>query len=287
MKTNSFFPNIFHNIFHNASKMQKMISVGFLFPGLCFFGWSSSIEAQSQSSGFRHPLQIQAVGLYNKVQFQANAAERRADENYLRNQNLGLEGEWKAFENVSFTGNIGYTNLQQTEAGSYKGRDRIGLGAKSAWESENWIMGAGILGFAPNPSQPKTENVNPDFYILRPYIGAGYKWGSFQIQAELHVQTETNTSFRERFNEEFRRHYQGGISASYGVMENLDLFLEMETRIPYDPEIDRASRYASLFPGVSIPTEEYGTFALSAGFPLIEDRIYDRSVRFQYFYFWD
>lgn len=270
--------------FSNHMKNNKIKCIIFSF--FAFVLTNTNVYSRDTGSGFRHPLQIQAVGLYNKVNVQANAADLRGENEYTREQNARLEGEWRAFENVSFLANAGYTNLEQNVGGSYKGQDRFGLGIKSAWESENWVFGAGVLGFSRNPSQPKFENVNPDFYILRPYLGAGYKWGNFQIQGELHVQTETNSDFKEKFNEEFRRHYQAGVSFSYGFGDFVNAFLEVETRVPYDREIDRDSRYASVYPGISIPTEDFGTFAISAGFPIINDRVYDRSVRLQYFYFW-
>jgi hypothetical protein len=271
----------------NKIKLNNKYNMKLTLGTIAFFAFAlTSIHAQDQSSGFRHPLQIQATGLYSKIQVQGNAGDRRDKDDYIRNQNGHIEGEWKAFENLGFSLNTGYTNFQRTDSGSFKGRDRIGFGIKSAWEFDNWLLGGGVLGFSPNSQQPKTETNNPDFFVVRPYLGLGYKIGDFQVQGELHFQTETNDAFRERFNEEFRRHYQAGVSFSYGILESLNLFLEMETRVPYNLEIDTDTRYASVYPGVSFETQDYGTFAVSAGFPIINDRLYDRSVRLQYFYFW-
>jgi hypothetical protein len=241
------------------------------------------VIAESSSSKFRHPLQIQAVGLYSKIQVQASAADKRLEDVYTRNQNAMVEGEWKALDNVSFLLTTGLTNFSRSDSGSFKGRDRIGFGIKSAWENENWLIGGGAVVYNRNGAQPKSEIYSPDLYILRSYFGVGFKAGDFQVQSDFQFQSETNSQFKEKFNEEFHRHFQAGVSLSYGVFENLAVFAEVETRIPYNKEIDKESRYASVYPGISIPTESYGTFAISAGIPIMNDRIYDRSVRLNYF----
>jgi hypothetical protein len=243
-----------------------------------------SLIADSNSSKFRHPLQIQAVGLYSKIQLQGNAGDKRKDDEYSRNQNAMAEGEWKAFDTLSFLLTTGYTNYQQSSPGSFRGRDRIGLGVKSAWESENWLFGGGLIVYNQNAAHPKSENYNPDFYIMKSYLGLGFKIGDFQLQSEVQFQSETNSQFKEKYNDEFRRHYQAGVSISYGILKNLAAFVELETRVPYNKIIDKDARYAAIYPGVSFPTEEYGTFAISGGIPVIDDRIYDRSIRLNYFF---
>lgn len=254
---------------------------------LLLWGYNTVLYAQNHpSSAFRHPLQIQAPALYNKFRVQGNASDRSNDKEYIREQNLGIEGEWRFLENISLTLKSGYTDHRNTESASYKGQDRLGLGIKSAWEWEDLLVGVGILGFSRHPSAPKTASIQPDFFQLRPYLGVGYKIGDFQMQSEFHFQTETNSQFRENFSEEFRRHYQLGLSLSYGLVDFLSAYLELETRIPYNSKIDTNTRYATAYPGVAFHSESWGRFAVSAGIPVMNERIVDRSVRIQYFYFW-
>lgn len=259
-------------------------SVQYILPFILVIS-SNAIIGQSNSSKFRHPLQTQSIGLYSKIQVQASAADKKIEDVYSRNQNAKVEGEWKGFDNISFLLTTGLTNYNRSESGSFKGRDRIGFGVKSAWESENWLIGGGAVVYNRNGAQPRTEIYNPDLYILRSFFGVGFKIGDFQIQTDFQFQSETNSQFKEKFNEEFHRHYQVGASLSYGIFENLAVFAEAETRIPYHKEIDKESRYATVYPGISIPTESYGTYALSVGIPIMNDRIYDRSIRLNYFFF--
>ncbi|WCL49935.1 hypothetical protein [Leptospira sp. GIMC2001] len=246
---------------------------------------ADSISAQENSSKFRHPLNIQAVGLYSKIQLDGTSWERRDGETYQNSKKGIVEGEFKALENLSFAFNTGYTNFTNTDSGSYKARDRIGFGVKSAWEGKDWLFGMGLYGYSKDSHIPKTETVNPNLYLVRPYIGGGFQFIGFQILANIEFQSETNSKFNESYNEEFRRHYKVGASVSYGFTDFLTGFLEAETRIPYNKEIDTNTRYGNVYPGISYKSD-VGTFAVSAGFPVIDDRLFDRQVRLSYFYFW-
>ncbi|MCG9875306.1 MAG: hypothetical protein MH321_11035 [Leptospiraceae bacterium] len=250
-----------------------------------FLLFANGLLAQDNSSKFVHPLNIQAVGLYSKIQVDGSAWERRNGEKYQNNKTARVEGEIKAFENLSFAINTGYTDFTQTDSGSYKGRDRVGFGAKTAWEGENWQFGMGVFGYSKDTTIPKTESFNPNFLLVRPYLGGGFRFLGFQILANVEFQTETNSKFKETYNEEFRRHYKAGASLAYTFFDKLTLFLEAETRIPYNKEIDTNIRYGNAYPGISYKSD-LGTFALSAGIPVIDDRLFDRQAKLSYFYFW-
>jgi hypothetical protein len=261
----------------------SVLNYSFYFIGFLFL--ANALSAQENSSKFQHPLNIQAVGLYSKVQVDGSAWERRNGDKYQNNKTAKIEGEIKAFENLSFAINTGYTDFTQTDSGSYKGRDRIGFGLKTAWEGENWLFGMGVFGYSKNSTIPKTETFNPDFLLVRPYLGGGFRLLGFQVLANVEFQTETNSSFKEKYNDEFRRHYKAGASVGYTFFDTLTLFLEAETRIPFNKEIDTNTRYGNAYPGISYKTD-LGTFALSGGIPVINDRLFDRQVKVSYFYFW-
>lgn len=239
-----------------------------------------------KNSKFHHPLQIQAGGLYNKINLQLNGDDRRKENEYRRTQNGTYEGEIKLIDSLSVSLSSGYSKQDKTDSGTFRGRERIRLGIKYAYESDNLLLAVGIFQFTRDLFREKTETNNPDFFILRPYFGMGYRINNFQIQTNFHFQSETNELFKERIHEEFRRHYQISLALSYSLLENLDVFFEFEKRFPYDSYVDIETRFANVYPGFLVHTKNHGSFGISAGFPVIHDRIFDRSLRLQYFYFW-
>jgi hypothetical protein len=239
-----------------------------------------------KSSDWKHPIQMQSGALYTKLGASVQAEDRRNQDDYIRSGGIFVESEIRFWENLSFLVETGYRRRERTDTGRIQGMDRVGLGIKSAWEWESAYFGMGILGYSRDTSSPKTEENNPQLYLLRPFVSAGYRFQEFQIQGQLSFQSETNSRFRESFSEEFRRYYQVNLTASHDLGLGFDAFLEWEARLPYDREIDRESRNLAVFPGLAWTANSAGRFAISAGFPLWKDRIFDRSLQLQYLYLW-
>jgi hypothetical protein len=270
---------LFNYKFMIIRKIISIFSISILFI-------SSAIVAQENSSKFRHPLNVQAIGLYTKIQVEGTAWERRNGEEYQKSHSGKMEGELKAFNNLSFALNSGYTNFHRTDSGSYKGQERISGGVKAAWEGENWLFGMGVFGSTRDTTIPKSESYNPNLYLVRPYLGGGIRFLGFQALINLEYQSETNSKFKERYNEEFQRHYKAGASLGYSFTDSWTIFLEAETRVPYNKNIDKNIRYGNVYPGFSYKSESWGTIALSGGIPVIDDRLFDRQMKLSYFYFW-
>ena len=151
------------------------------------------------------------------------------------------------------------------------------------------LIGAGVKFYDRKRGAPLQERENPEYYLVSPNFGLGFKSGKFEIMTEFRFQTETNRKFKEGTLEEFRRFYQFGIAPSYSITPNLRGFLEFEYREPYDKIIDTKTRFFNFYPGISYNTDNFGTFNLSLQVRLLskEENSIDRGIRFSYFYFFD
>ncbi|WP_210416283.1 hypothetical protein [Leptospira idonii] len=268
----------------------------FLFTFLFFFavGTISADEPNTNTSSvFAHPLQVEPVAVYTKVRGNISYWDKRQNGVYEENKNINIEGEFRFWQNFSVISSIGKNRYSYTNSEPENTWDRWNVGLKygKIWDTgtSQFLFGAGLRLYDKKRGGDLKERENPEYYLVRPNVGFGFKRGPFEIMSELRFQTETNSKGRESNLEEFRRYYQVGIAPSYGVSPSVRIFAELEYREPFDKTVDTRTRYFNFYPGFSYKTESLGTFSLSAQFAGLakNENAMDHGVRFSYFYFFD
>ncbi|MCW7505737.1 hypothetical protein [Leptospira paudalimensis] len=260
---------------------------------ILFFSFVSSVFSQFNNKGFAHPLQIEPVAVYSKVR--GNLSYWDKDYNQVKeiNKNVGVEGEYKFSESFSVISSVGRTEYSQTDTTKEFTWDRYNVGLKygKIFDAGNsqFLIGGGLRIYDKKRNSLFREHENPEYYLIRPNFGLGYKYGIFQIMTEIRFQTETNKQGRESKLDEFKRYYQIGIAPSFGIADSVRIFTELEYREPIDKTADKNLRYFNFFPGISMNTESMGTFSFSLMFGMLPkaDNAMDRGIRFSYFYFFD
>ncbi len=265
-------------------KFVLRISFLFIFPHFLY---------AQKSPNFSHPLQIEPVSIYNKIRVDGSYFDKRTNVIYEQNRNITIEGEYNFWNHFSISSSLGRNNYILTDTETSNTYDRFNLGVKYGriidFGTSSLLLGAGIRLYDKKKGATPTERENPDFYLVRPNFGIGFRSGRFEILSEFRFQTETNKSFKEGSLEEFRRYYQFGMAPSFAINQSLRTFMEFEYREPYDRYVDTKTRFFNFYPGVSFATENFGTFSLSLQIGLLkrEENAIDRGIRFSYFYLFD
>jgi hypothetical protein len=261
-----------------------------LFLILSFF----SVEIfSSPNTGFAHPLQIEPVAVYTKLRGNISYWDKNFNQVYEQNKNINVEGEIKFFENFSVISSLGRNEYTYTDSAKELTWDRYNFGLKYGkifdLGNSQFLIGAGLRLYDKKRNALFRERENPDYYLVRPNFGLGFKYGKFEIMSEFRFQTETNRHGRETNLEEFKRYYQVGIAPSFAIADYVRIFTELEYREPFDKTADKNLRYFNFYPGISMSTENFGTFSFSALFGVLPkaDNAMDRGIRFSYFYFFD
>lgn len=244
----------------------------------------------SENSQFLHPLRISAGGLYSKIHVNGSIDENSEPSLYERNRNLSLEGEWKVMDYLSIGGGGGRTKYESSGNAPITQTDRwfgaIKFARETGNQSNGTLIGAGVKVFDRMIGQSPRYNAAPDLYIVRPNLAFGYRWNGLEILTELAIQSETNTSFREEPRQEFQRHYQAGLSLAYRISDNVNLYLEMEYREPYEKSITPWNRFWNVYPGFA--WKPYGNGMISASFlvPIrMESTSWDHGLKLGYYHF--
>jgi len=262
-----------------------------LFSSLFLFFPSLLFAQSSSGSQFAHPLQVEPTALYSKIRGNFQYWDKRNSDQFERNRNINLEGEYKFNPNFSVISSIGRNEYQLTGSERELRWDRWNAGIKFSKEFQcfggDCFFGTGIRLFNSMSERYNSLRENPVFYQVRPNLGFGYKSGIFEIQAELRYQTETTRSAREENLEQFRRYYQLGLAPSIQLTESIRTFLEFEYREPVQKEIDTKTRFFQFYPGITYNKKGFGTIGISALFPVIpvENNAFDRGMKVSYFVF--
>ncbi|TGL44219.1 hypothetical protein [Leptospira perdikensis] len=254
---------------------------------------TASLYSQPNNKGFAHPLQVEPVAVYSKIRGTVSYWDKNFNEVKEINKNINVEGEYKFSESFSVISSIGRNEYSQTDSSKEITWDRWNAGLKYGKVFENgssqFLIGGGLRLYDKKRNGEFRERENPDFYLIRPNFGLGYKSGIFQIMSEFRFQTETNRHGRESSLEEFKRYYQVGIAPSFAIADSVRIFTELEYREPIDKVADKNLRYFNFYPGISMNTENFGSFNFSVLLGVLPkaDNAMDRGIRFSYFYFFD
>ncbi|TGL65507.1 hypothetical protein [Leptospira jelokensis] len=258
-----------------------------------FFTSITAVLAQHNQNGFAHPLQVEPVAVYSKIRGNIGYWDKNFNSVKEINKNVSVEGEYKFSDSFSVISSLGRTEYSQTDTAKEVTWDRYNVGLKygKVFESgsSQFLIGGGLRVYDKKRNSLFREYENPEYYLIRPNFGLGYKSGIFQIMTEFRFQTETNRHGRESKLEEFKRYYQVGIAPSFGISDSVRIFTELEYREPFDKTADKNLRYFNFYPGISMNTESFGTFSFSFSFGVLPkaDNAIDRGIRFSYFYFFD
>lgn len=250
------------------------------------------ISIIAQESKFEHPLRIEPASVYTKVRVDGSIAENHQLATYQKDKNLSFEGELKFLEYFSVKASGGKTWYQTTNTKPLNQWDRWNLGLKFAKESGSRngrvVFGGGVRLFNRQVGEHPRADIAPDLYLVRPHLSFGFGFGDFELILEGAFQTETNRRFKEGPKEEFKRHYQGGLSISQRISDSFRLFIETEYREPYDKKVDLNTRGWYWYPGISFTPYEKGRITASFQFPVSkEDYLYERGMRLSFFHFFE
>jgi hypothetical protein len=245
-----------------------------------------SFEGFSQD--FTYPLRVEPAVTYNKVRVDASDSEYKTKKQYRNTLGLGLEGEFKLGENFSILAIASPSREVNTNTATKTTPGRFGFGFRYAKVFDlgfgSLALGGGLKLFSrENAPVVKYKNENPDYYFIRPHISVGFLSGGFQAIAEFIFQSETNSSFREGQNDEFRRYKQAGLALSYKFDSGFGIILESQYREPYNRKVDTNTRFWYGYPGIFYKSS-IGTFGVSFQASLIHEREYDRGLKLSYIY---
>jgi hypothetical protein len=248
-----------------------------------------SSELFSQSN-FSHPLRIEPSSVFTKIRVDGQARENREANFYEREQSLRLEGEYKLGKYFSIMGSLAGRKHDSSGSRTMREMDRYSLGLKFAREHGDeklrFSYGAGVKGFSKFDGTNLKSETSGDLYLVRPNLTFGLGIGKLEIITELSLQSETNSRFREDERQDFRRHYAGGLSVSYGLGEKFRIFLETEYKEPYSKRIDTKVRSWYIYPGLSYKIYEGGFLSFSGQYQIqIENYNWDTGIRISYFHF--
>lgn len=251
--------------------------------------FSLNLLLAGDSSQFGHPLRIEPAGIYNKIRLDGNYTERKNVSTFEKDRNATLEGEFIFLDNFSLKIAGGGTKYETTNSKSITQNDRWNAALKYARESGGsgfrFVWGGGVRVFNKQIGEGIRYDVAPDLYLVRPNLSMGFGLGIFEFQADLSMQSETNSKFREAENQEFRRFYQAGGLASVNLGD-LRLLLETEIREPYNKTIDSRSRFWNVYPGISYKIFDKTMVSISGQFPVNgEQSELGKGFRFSLFQF--
>ncbi|MDX1961448.1 MAG: hypothetical protein SFU98_22965 [Leptospiraceae bacterium] len=260
-----------------------------LFLILVFFLINVKLFSESK---FSHPLRTEPASVYSKIRVNLQATENRERNFYEREQNLGLEGEYKFGQYFSINGFLGGRNYEVSGSKSQRGMERYGFGLKFAREHGDsnfrFSYSGGLKGYSKQSMTYSRSETSNDLFLVKPNIAFGLGIQKFELVLDASLQTETNSRFNEDDRQDFRRHYTYSASMSYGLGDSFRLFLESEYREPYNKKIDTKIRSMYVFPGFSYKIYDSGVLALSGQFQLLtENYSWDRGARLSYFHFFE
>lgn len=225
--------------------------------GLILFFASASLLI---AVDFEDPLLVEPVTAENRILVSVSSFEKTEEDRYSRLGSAKLLGEY-AF-NPMFSVGLSGGGLKEWRDGAetLTLTDRYGIFGRFfyQWKKEQNIFGfsAGLKVFSPLYNSPVRDNFNPEYSLIRPHVGFSYAFGNFQIISELRFESQTNSRFKENnLDDEFHRHYQFGLSASYGINDKLRVFLETEYREPYNKDYD-TERFWYAGPGFAFNINE-------------------------------
>jgi hypothetical protein len=129
---------------------------------------------------------------------------------------------------------------------------------------------------------PYLKDESVKYYLIKPGISMGIRLGRFDIGGAFHYQSETNKSFKEGKNDEFRRHYQLELYSILKLNSWWNLHLESAYREPYNKKIDVNVRFWHILPGISFILNEKHNIGLSLLVPLLKEGYADRGAQIRY-----
>ena len=231
-------------------------SVGFFGLVLTFlFGVSASglAELQAQETP-RAPgtLRIESPRVATSIRLDGEVQEFNPNEDTdLKEKSLRLEGELRFFENFSLGIQAGIRREEIEGSDTRTYFERPGLSIRYIRPTGGLFWGGGLRLFNKHYSREAVEGEDPTLYRIRPMLLLGLVLGELELAAEAHYQSQTNQKFKEDLDQEFRRHYQLGLSASFGLGKHWRIHTETEYRLPYDKNLDAESRFWNFYPGIS------------------------------------
>ena len=242
-------------------------------------------------SNFNHPLWIEPASVYTKVRIDGEGYKKVQSSTWETKNTGRIEGEF-AFNNL-FSIKASGGQFAETVKGSrtHVARERWMLGMKFGKEfgssSSAFAIGAGVKLLDRPAYQKESERagVSQSFYLVRPNISMGLRFGNFEAHTEFRFQTETNSSFREGPLDEFKRHYQAGLGVSYGFLNIFRAYLETEYRHPYHKKHDADTLQWYFHPGIGILPYKGGLIAISATIPTMKKEYSERGGQLSFMHF--
>ncbi|MCS7205723.1 MAG: hypothetical protein NZ853_08495 [Leptospiraceae bacterium] len=150
-----------------------------------------------------------------------------------KEQNLTLFAEYRfGFYGffVAFPYTVKWTPNSQTRG--YV--DHIRLQNKLHFDFKNFSLLGGLLIDFPR-NHGMAGDVPKDIGYIEPYVGFDYRWSKVRLKLSLHWNTQTNTEFKEKRNQEFERTWKFQLSVGYSIQKYW-IGLESQYQKLYDPK---------------------------------------------------
>lgn len=260
--------------------MKDKNSWRFIILILCF----SYNSIYSQNS-FNHPLMINSGDLYRYININYYQIENKTPDVYERDRSINLAGEYRLLNNFAITASSGRTKYEKTDTEPIQKSNRFQLGLKVAhkWKN-NLLTGAFAKYYKSDRGAVHRQNENPDLFFLEAGLSFGYKIKKFEFISNILINSESNAKFKEKFGENFHRHYQFEFSISRKIIKSGILFIETSYREPYNKIIDTNTRFWYLYPGVTYDIS-FGRLGISLQTPVLVGGLQDRGGKLTYMYF--
>lgn len=223
---------------------------------------STSLFSESR---FQHPVMIHAGDIYRKIKFDYDHREQRDLDVFEMRRSLAAEIEYSFLNYFSCSLRGGYYYRDKTDTERQSNPERILVGLKGSYFFiEKKVLAGGFLNIHSSQSKiPPQEGENSELFHIEGGASLGFIRGDFQFLSNFIFQTESNSQFKEKYGQQFRRHYQVDLGVAYMRFSPLLLHLESSYREPYSKKIDTNTRFWYLYPGVSSSVGGYGIISVA------------------------
>lgn len=240
---------------------------------------------------FNQPLRIEPASVFTKIRIDAKGDQKSTKDNSETTKSLGIEGELSFLKLISIKAaggrsiyeNKGSSSVQYNTPGMFG----LKIGKDFGSSSGAFAIGAGLKVFDKPSKRPelKRNDTANSFYLVRPNLSMGFRFRDFEAHTEFQFQTETSSKFKEGSRDEFKRHYQAGLSLSQGFLGIFRVYLETEYRVPYNKKIDTNALSWNFYPGISIAPYKGGLISISGMIPVMRKEYAEKGILISFMHF--
>lgn len=247
---------------------------------------ASGLQAQAVPGDW---LTLQTPSIGNAVELGSTVSEKKNVGAFRHDRDVFFDASLAVAKYFAVEAGGGYLERRRTDLETARVRDRWSLGflvANSNGYEEGQLAFSYSLRLYSKQAKPIPSGEDPELYLARTIFSLGLRTGMMEWIAEVGLQSETNSSFRENEEQQFRRQYEAGLGAAARLGDSWRALLELRYVAPYNPEIDGASRSFRALPGLAWRPGHNAELYVQGVFALRLEAELDRGLRVGTFISW-